>query len=663
MSTIPTNLARLPNMLASQIILGSIQRTQQGLLHAQLQLGSGLAFARPSDDVLGASTVSVLDDIIERRDQHLRNLAHGEQLLNNVDSALGEATNLMIEAKGVASSQVGAGSDAQTRENQAVVIDAMLNEMFALSNRRYRDVAIFGGTATRNQPMVELLGGLRYRGTGSGMVTDLGQARPIELTMGAEAAFGAVSGRVAGNRDLDPSMTGATRLADLNGARNLGVGLGTVTVNVGGTEVPIDLTTAHTVQDVIDLLNSEIQAVDATATVAIDPVTNNRLQISGGTVLITISDEGGPATAADLGIAQAFPAFVTTTGSDIDPKLTELTPLANLSGITVPMGTMRIQNAGQTRDLDLSAATTVQDVMNAVEGLDIGVRVVISETGDRLDILNELSGAFMSIGEVATSPVQTATELGVRSLDLTTRLDDLNRGRGVQIVDGATDPVTGLPDPDRDTDFRITLASNESFDVNLAGAETIDDVIAAILAAAAAEGIAGGDFTADLVADGNGIQLTDWSAPAGGTFELENLNGSFAAEDLGIAVTPTGSVILGADRATVAVESVFTHLMDLRAALRSDDTRGITFAGEQVEADIERLSEARARAGVNSKQIATAATREEDLRIQDMSLKSQFQDLDFTEAAIRFSSLQQQLQAGLATAAQLHSMSLLDFLT
>ncbi len=659
MSTIPTNLARLPNMLASQIILASIQRTQQGLIQAQLQLSTGKAVSRPSDDVLSASTVSVLDDIIERRQQHLRNLAHGEQLLNNVDAALGEASNVMIEAKGIASSQVGAGSDAQTRENQAEVIDAMLNEMFTISNRRYRDVAMFGGTATRTQPMVELLGGLRYQGTGSGMVTDLGQARPIEVTLGAEEAFGAVSGRVVGNRDLEPSMTGATRLADLNGARNLGIGLGTVTANVGGTEVEIDLTTAHTVQDVIDLLNTEIQAVDAPATFALSGA-GDALELTGNTMLITITDEGGPATAADLGISQSF-AIGGAPGSDVDPKLTELTPLANLSGVTVPMGTIRLQNANQTRDLDLSGATTVQDVMNLVEGLEIGVRVVISETGDRLDFLNELSGAFMSIGEVGASPAATATELGVRSLDLTTRLDDLNRGRGVQIVDGATDPVTGLPDPARDMDFRITLASNESFDVNLAGAETIGDVVAIINTAAS--GVAGGLFTAGLVADGNGIQLTDASAPAGGTFALETLNGSFAAEDLGINVTPTGSVILGGDRATVAVESVFTHLMDLREALRSDDGRGITFAGERFEADIERLTEARARAGVNSKQIATAAIREDDLRIQDMSLKSQFQDLDFTEAAIRFSSLQQQLQAGLATAAQLHSMSLLDFLT
>jgi flagellin-like hook-associated protein FlgL len=45
-----------------------------------------------------------------------------------------------------------------------------------------------------------------------------------------------------------------------------------------------------------------------------------------------------------------------------------------------------------------------------------------------------------------------------------------------------------------------------------------------------------------------------------------------------------------------------------------------------------------------------------------LSLKSQLQDLDFTEAALRFAVLQQQLQAGLQTASRVTSLSLLDFL-
>ncbi len=45
-----------------------------------------------------------------------------------------------------------------------------------------------------------------------------------------------------------------------------------------------------------------------------------------------------------------------------------------------------------------------------------------------------------------------------------------------------------------------------------------------------------------------------------------------------------------------------------------------------------------------------------------MALRSEVQDLDYTEASIRFATLQQQLQAGLITAQRVTSLSLLDFL-
>jgi flagellin-like hook-associated protein FlgL len=65
---------------------------------------------------------------------------------------------------------------------------------------------------------------------------------------------------------------------------------------------------------------------------------------------------------------------------------------------------------------------------------------------------------------------------------------------------------------------------------------------------------------------------------------------------------------------------------------------------------------------VRAQRVEAALTREEDLKVQDLSLKSTLQDLDITDAAIRFSQLQQQLQAGLSTAGRITSLTLLDFL-
>jgi flagellin-like hook-associated protein FlgL len=656
MSVIPSNLARVPNMLTSQVILSSLQGTSKQLLQQQIQIATGKQILRPSDDAGGASTVSVLDDMLERRDQRLRNLSHGSSVLNTLDSALAEATELLVEAKSIGIGQIGVGSDAETRANQAKVIDSILQEMMAIGNRDSQGIHLFGGDATAAPPFVEALGGIRYVGLGDGMETDM-RLTSTPITIDGASALGAMSTRVQGERDLDPTMDLDTRLVDLAGARGIGVALGSVEVNVSGTPTTVDLSEAHTARDVKDAIEAAVPG----ALVEIDPVTDNRFRITapaGDTV--TISDLGADATAADLGLAGVtFTDGGTDTGGDLDPRLTDLTPVSFLAGVTTPLGTVRISNGGQVRDVDLSGVTNIEELRNEVASLGIGVRVEIAETGDRLDFVNELSGASMSIGEFGGGT--TATELGVRSLTDSTSLADFNDGLGVEILSGGVDPVSGAPDPTLDLDFRVTTKDGTTFDVDLAGATTVGDVISAINTAAAGAGlVVGVDFEATYVATGNGIALAD--STVGVTTTVTSLNGSHAAEDLGILGSSTGATLDGQDRATVAVDSALTHLMALRDALIDNDERGISLATSKLDLDINRAIGARADVGIRAQRVERARVREEDLLIQDTALKSEIQDLDFTEAAIKFATLQQQLQAGLSTAAQASSLSLMDFL-
>jgi flagellar hook-associated protein 3 FlgL len=662
MSSIPSNLVRVSNLLMAQVTGGTIASANQRMLQTQIQLATGRILNRPSDNAVAASTVSVLDDFLERREQRLRNLSHAEAALNVGDSALAEASNLLLEAKSIGLSQIGFGSDAQTRANQAQVIDSMISEMVRIGNTQYQQLHLFGGNATANPPFEELLGRFQYRGQGDGLVTDIGLSRTVPITTSGSQAFGALSSRVQGDRDLNPTMVADTRLADLNGGRGFGVTLGAINVDVAGTDVVVDLSSADTVGDVANLLQTAIQTIDPGATVGIDAFTGNRFAILGNAGIITISDLSTPATAADLGLTGTYNTGGAP-GSDVDPRITEQTLISSLGngGITVPLGTIRISNGGQTRDLDLSGANTVQDIMNAVTGLNIGVRVEIHEDGDRLNFINELSGSpasAMSIGEVAGG--NTATELGVRSLTGSTLLADFNDGQGVQIRTGSVHPITGLPDPAADVDFTVTLKDGRSFDVDLEDVTTVQDVLDQINAAAVAAAIVPADFQASLAATGNGIELTDNTA--GTTTSVVAQNGSFAAEHLGILGSTASATLTGEDRATVAVDSVLTHLMMLRDALAANDESGISLATEKLESDITRVTSARADIGVRTNRVIDAVTREEDLKLQETSLKSQLQDLDYTEASIRFATLQQQLQAAYAVTARTAGLSLLDFL-
>ncbi len=661
MSSISSAFGRVPNLLASQTVLGSITRSNSALLELQVKLASGREILRPSENPISAGTIAVLDDVLERRDQRARNLSEASAVLGTLDSALGDVNDLLLEAKGVGLSQIGIGSDADTRRNQALVIDSILQSMEAIGNRDHRGIKFFGGSAVGATPFQSLLGGIRYGGSGDGLVNDIGLGSSTPITMSGERAFGAVSARLEGDRDLDPDATPATRLQDLDGARGLGIAPGAVTVSINGTAIDVDLADAATVEDVRSRLEAAIRTVDPGASVGLDPATGDRFAItpSGGTT-VTITEAGDSTTAADLGLDGTFAGGASSAGRDLRPRLTWTTPVSALDGVTTPLGTIRIGNAGQHRDLDLSGVETLQDLRNRVDELDLGVRVEIADGGDRIQFRNELSGGAMSIGEVAGG--STATELGIRSFSSATRLEDFNDGRGVEILTGGVDPLSGTADPARDVDFTIGLHDGRSFDVDLAGAETVQDVLDTITAAATAAGIAvPGEFSADLAADGNGLVLQDATA-GGDPLSVTARNNSQAASDLGILQTTSGASIAGEDRATVAVDGVFAHLIALRDALLADDETGITFATGKLESDIARAAEARAEVGVRAQRVEAALTREEDLKVQDLSLKSTLQDLDITDAAIRFSQLQQQLQAGLSTAGRITSLTLLDFL-
>lgn len=662
MSAIPSNLARVPIALTTQAMLGNLTRTSQQLLETQVQLASGLAINKPSDNPIGASLIQTLQRGMDIREQRFRNFDQAESFMNIADGALGEATDIILQARDVASQMIGIGGDTQTRRNQAEVINAMINEMVDLGNTRFTSNFIFGGSQIGRAPIEPSLGGYRYTGTTSGLHLDLGVGEALEVTLPLNRAFGALSARVQGDRDLNPDLVGTMRIADLNGARGLGVDLGIVNIDVGGVgSTQVDLSRADTVQDVIDLIDDAIATLESdTSTTILGPGRVGINSTANGLALdvvapltLAISEVGAGTTATDLGLSQSAFTNGAPDGADVDPRLTMLTSLSDVPGLS-PLSDFVIGNAGQSRTVDMTGVATLQDLANAVARTGIGARLEIAEDGQRINLINELSGSAMSVSETVGGT--TATDLGVRSFTSSTQLSDFNNGRGVEIRSGSVDPITGLPNPALDVDFRVHLSDGSFFDVDLAGAETVQDVIDIANAAAPP-----GTFDMSLTDGPNGLTLTDLSG-GGGTFFIEAQNGSRAAADLGIAVSASGATIAGEDRATIEVDSVLTHLVNLRDALMNDDSLGITIAGEKLTADVDRLAQARAVLGQRANRVKAIRTREEDRQLLDVSMVSQIRDVDYNEASIRFATLQTQLQAAMITTSQLGSLSLFRFL-
>lgn len=421
---------------------------------------------------------------------HLRDRALLELMysLDFLDTSIGDATSLVQEAKSIASSQIGVTSDAATRSNQAVVIDGMLAQLLRLANRDSNGLYIFGGSTATQPPIQELRGGYRYTGHGSGLLAQLGSASDVPITIGGDNAIGEVSARLKGTVDLNPSLTAATRLADLGGGRNLGISKGAVQFSFnGGPTAVVDLSGTDTVQDVANALTSAIQQYETDNSTTI--LGAGGVSFAGGNLTIDVvaggtlnfTEIGNGETGTDLGLTQAAFTPANANGADLNPRITLLTPLSSLSGLTVPPGTVRFRftsGAGSSVvNVDLSSAQTIDDIRNRIETQVQGVRVQINSAGTGLDVSNEIAGPSLSIEPTGTPPgPDTATELGIRSLSAATRVSDYNDGRagGVRIVDGVTDPILGTTTRALNTDFRIFLGNGQAFDVDLRPQDLVD---------------------------------------------------------------------------------------------------------------------------------------------------------------------------------------------
>lgn len=691
MSSIPANLSRVPNMLSSQLLLSALSRTNVDLLTIQQQMASGKRVTRYSDDPIAAGAIGVLQQRLAQGSQVLQNLSLAQNTLDFADSSLGDATDLVHEAKSIASGQIGVTSTTATRSTQAVVIDGMLNSLYQLANRQTNGLYIFGGSTATSAPVVEMHGGYRYVGRGSGLIAQLGSASDVPITIGGDNAIGASSARLKGTVDLNPGLTGSTRLTDLSGGRSFGISKGTVQFSFnGGPTATVDLSLADTVQDVQNALTSAIQQYETDNSVTV--LGPGGVSLSGGSISInvigglpnpplTFTDIGTGQTAADLGLSQsAFTASVPN-GKDLNPRLNLLTPLSAVSGLTTPLGTIRFRftsSAGAAvTDVDLSSAQSIDDIRNLIESQVQGVRVQVNAAGNGIDIFNEVAGPSLSIEPTGTAP-DTASQLGIRSLGFATRTADYNDGRGVRIVDGRADPVTGTVTRALNTDLRITLGNGQAFDVDFRPQDLVDtqSIIARINAEftaavgqppvnASAPVLTAGDFAAGLSTSGNGITLTQTLGGTPTAIQVEKLNNSSAIQDLGLSTGTynAGSATFTAqDPAAISVDNIFTALVRLRDALRADDSNGITVAGGALDDQVDRLSQSRALVGVYANRILAATNRQTSENTTNEAVRSQLQDVDYSEASIRFTLLRTQLQAALQTGASSQNLSLLDFL-
>lgn len=233
------------------------------------------------------------------------------------------------------------------------------------------------------------------------------------------------------------------------------------------------------------------------------------------------------------------------------------TPLSQLNGgAGVPRGKISITDrSGATATVDLSAAQTIDDVVNDINQT-AGIHVQASLSGNSLvltdksgstsgnlivqDIANGSTAAGLGIAGSVASNTLTGTNLV--SLSGSTQLSTLNDGNGVGTAQGVPD-------------FNITLKDGTVFAVQLGSATTLQNVLDDINN----NSQNGGKLTASI--SGTHLVLTD-NTSGPGTLTVNALNGSSAAKDLGILGTEQGGGVLTGSQIISGLDTVL--LKDLK---------------------------------------------------------------------------------------------------
>jgi flagellar hook-associated protein 3 FlgL len=220
-------------------------------------------------------------------------------------------------------------------------------------------------------------------------------------------------------------------------------------------------------------------------------------------------------------------------------------------------------------------------------------------------------------------------------------------------------------------DLMIEARNGEQLWIDLAGAETVQDVLDRINSH---PGNTPAIVTARLAQVGNGIELVDSSGGAG-TLTVHTVEGSEAARYLGfVAEDATSSnpadvmldganqVLTSEDRHTLETDSVFNTLLRLRAALVDRNAPEIGAAFDRLDADLNRINLARAEMGTRLQNLEVVGVRLEDENVQLKSALSDDLDVDLVEAISNLTARQFAFEASLRTAGSMLQISLLDYL-
>lgn len=489
---------RVSNQWVAKSFLTVLNRNQTALSQLQVQISSGKQYNLASQEPVGNALAMAYKTQMSETSQYMKNMSTSETWLNNADSSLTTLETVLQRARELAVQGANDTLVQADRDAIAMEIDELIKNVVDIANTNVNGEYIFSGNDVKNRT-INLVDG-QTAGAMNDIVTfSTGELREnINLPNNVDITYGGDSKKLTGEIDrgvlstrnvtatelffrsatISPQPTFGNELPALNAMMPLsvlnngnGVQAGVIIItDSNGIDRKIDLTHVTRLDDVFYAIgeNGSFEA-------GVEEVPSE--------------------TAAALGIHKSGGTGNLIQGLSDPAMIDANTPLSELNaGLGVPKGFLSINTRdGRNLRADISSATTVQDVINAINATDGGhsVSAAYDYIGKRLQITDNTSGTNeFSIESKKTQlyltdlPSHTASDLKILR----------NVGTGSQIVQ-SYDPAienenTKLSALSGGKGFEtgyieITGHDGVSHQVDLTQASTIQDVIDAINATGA----------------------------------------------------------------------------------------------------------------------------------------------------------------------------------
>lgn len=173
---------RITAVNAFETSISNLQRRQQDLTDSQDRLTSGKRVAVASDDPVAAARAERALAQMVRSEADQRALEASRNSMQQAETALGDAGELLQQARELMLSGGNGSYDATNRKTLANALKGIRDQLLSVANRS--DGAgsfVFGGQGSASPPFVDGTDGVVYRGPGGQTTVPSGEVLPMSL--------------------------------------------------------------------------------------------------------------------------------------------------------------------------------------------------------------------------------------------------------------------------------------------------------------------------------------------------------------------------------------------------------------------------------------------------------------------------------------------------